>query len=262
MLSHGTHANSIFFPPFFCFCFFFFFSRKMDSKTMEYHGFRVDEEVEVIEGKHRGVDWVVVGGTTCFVDLQKKNSGERAKAKPKNIRSRTTTEARKQPAANANADVGGQPSLSCGQERLSCGQRARVIKGTYARSVGDVIKVTAKQYTIRPSARGAGACETFRVAHSSVVAADPADPMDTEDDDNSVCDSLDIAWHNMNIGESPTLENVSSTSDDWHSVEKKCGSQIKLLKLERLRNNYLQVQYASNKRCMEVINSARGVNEP
>ena len=55
---------------------------------MEYHGFRIDEEVEVIEGKHQGVDWVVVGGTKCFVDLQKKNSGERAKAMPKNIRSR------------------------------------------------------------------------------------------------------------------------------------------------------------------------------
>jgi hypothetical protein len=234
-----------------------------------HHGFRVDEEVEVIEGKNKGVDWVVVGGTKCYVDLEKKNSGERAKAMPKNIRSRTTTATTtaatttaatttaatnsiKQPAANANADVGGQPSLSCGQ-------RARVTKGTYARSVGEVIKVTAKQYTIRPYARGGGACETFRAAHSSVVAADPADPMDIDDDDNSVCDSLDIAWHNMNIGESPTLENVSSTSEDWHSVEKKCGSKIKLLKLERMRNNYLQVQYASNKKCMEVINSARGM---
>ena len=224
-----------------------------------HHGFKVDEEVEVIEGKNKGVDWVVVGGTKCYVDLEKKISGERAKAMPKNIRSRTTTAATaatnsiKQPAANANADVGGQPSLSCGQ-------RARVTKGTYFRSVGEVIKVTAKQYTIRPYARGGGACETFRAAHSSVVAADPADPMDIDDDDNSVCDSLDIAWHNMNIGERPTLENVSSTSEDWHSVEKKCGSKIKLLKLERMRNNYLQVQYASNKKCMEVINSARGIN--
>ena len=225
---------------------------------MEYHGFTVDEEVEVIEGKHQGVDWVVVGGTKCFVDLQKKNSGERAKAMPKNIRSRPTTEATnriKQAPSNANADVGGQPSLSCGQ-------RAKVIKGTYARSVGDVIKVTAKQYTIRRDLRSGGACETFRVAHSSVVAADPADPMDIDDDDNSVSDSLDSAWHNMNIGESPTLENVSSTSQDWHSVEKKCGSKIKLLKLERMRNNYLQIQYASNKKCMEVSNRARGINEP
>jgi len=84
------------------------------------HGFEVDEEVEVMGGKNKGVDWVVVGASECFVTLQKKNSEERVRAKPHNI---TTTKTRRKGA--------GTPASSAEEDSSMLPERAAAMQGRY-----------------------------------------------------------------------------------------------------------------------------------
>jgi len=82
------------------------------------HDFEIDEEVEVMGGKNKGVDWVVVGATECFVTLQKKNSEERVRAKPHNI---TSTKTRRKGA--------GTPASSAEEDSSMLPERAGAMQG-------------------------------------------------------------------------------------------------------------------------------------
>ena len=84
------------------------------------HNFEVDEEVEVMGGKNKGVDWVVVGASECFVTLQKKNSEERVRAKPHNI---TSTKTRRKGA--------GTPASSAEEDSSMLPERAGAMQGRY-----------------------------------------------------------------------------------------------------------------------------------
>ena len=84
------------------------------------HDFEVDEEVEVMGGKNKGVDWVVVGASECFVTLQKKNSEERVRAKPHNI---TSTKTRRKGA--------GTPASSAEEDSSMLPERAGAMQGRY-----------------------------------------------------------------------------------------------------------------------------------
>jgi DNA polymerase III epsilon subunit-like protein len=48
------------------------------------HGFTIDDEVEAVDGTHKGVRGHVVGATRCYVNL-KKQTGEVVKTKPSNL---------------------------------------------------------------------------------------------------------------------------------------------------------------------------------
>jgi hypothetical protein len=85
------------------------------------HDFEVDEEVQVMGGKNKGVDWVVVGATECFVTLQKKNSEERVRVKPHNI---TSTKTRRKgagtPASSVEEDSSMLPEERAGAMQGRC----------------------------------------------------------------------------------------------------------------------------------------------
>lgn len=217
---------------------------------MVFHGWALEEEVEVVGGTHKGLLGRVVGATDCFVKVSRP-AGEPVRVKPKflvpagagqahasssstsstNGESSSATKASRSSTGSASAgavqvDTGGP------QRTLASGTRVRVVRGTYMRLTGEIMGVTAKQYTIRVDANCLGAPTSFRVAQSSVVEYDAAHDDDGDSDDASVSSSvgsLGDSIERLSLAEPPSLESLSPGSEDWLRIQGRCGLKINVV---------------------------------
>jgi len=176
---------------------------------------------------NQGLCGSVVGATECFIKVSKPD-GEVVRTKVHNIRAAAGS-AIPQVATRVAVPRAPDAHTAVQAPASKVGDRVRVVRGTYVRITGQVVSVTARQYTIKADEGCRHAPETpFRVAHSSVL----PDAAGTSSNSDADCDDAasvlsnetndrggDLGLSGLSLGERPTLQHVSVNSDDWQRVQ-------------------------------------------